>query len=234
RRATSGLPAMTRLTVAMPDGGRVTVDCPDRVDVMPEVVALAVDTVARIRDRFPVARQAVSQISFDHSEPGLRESQWSGLTHLNLAAIYLNASLASAGGLVAFQNIRAADPTRRPPATVPAPATYVDGVTAHESWHRMEMAFEARSYRESIGFRRRLGEHFGVATLEHAVLGGGPAASSAWRAAHERLVAEVSAYGGTSPREATAELFKLWWCWPDAAWSPAVRRFDELLATLPL
>ena len=43
-----------------------------------------------------------------------------------------------------------------------------------------------------------------------------------------RLVDEVSEYATTNPREATAEMFKLWWC-RDGAPSPVVARFGELI-----
>jgi hypothetical protein len=45
-----------------------------------------------------------------------------------------------------------------------------------------------------------------------------------------RIVQEVSAYATTNMREATAEMFMLWWCSrPDAPPAPLVRRFGALV-----
>lgn len=82
--------------------------------------------------------------------------------------------------------------------------------------------------------RRRLGQHFGVATLEHAVLGGVLGAPEEWRNAHTQLVDEVSPYGGTARREATAEMFKLWWCSPGRRRTPAVDHFAAVVIDLEL
>ncbi|HUQ40289.1 MAG TPA: hypothetical protein VM030_09050 [Acidimicrobiales bacterium] len=224
RRATSGLPAMIDLTVEVHDGPRLTVSCPDRVDVVPETIALAIDTAAVIRSRFAVAGEAVQSILFDHSAGGFRRSKWAGMAHPNLAAIHLNASLAFAEGL----DVLARQPSSSaPPAPTPPPATAVDGIVAHECWHQMEATLEVRRYRDTMAFRQRLGEHFGVATIEHAVLGGTSGAPAAWAEAHRRLTEEVSPYAGTSRREATAEMFALWWCGSPGGWSPAVAHFGE-------
>jgi hypothetical protein len=204
------------------------VSCPDRADVVPETIALAVDTTAAIRSRFAVARDAVKSVLFDHSVDGFRRSKWAGLAHPNLATIHLNASLAFAEGL----DVLARRPrSSTPPAPTPPPATAVDGIVAHECWHQMEAALEVRRYRDTMAFRQRLGEHFGVATIEHAVLGGTSGAPPAWADAHRRLTEEVSPYAGTSRREATAEMFARWWCAPPGGWSPAVAHFAEVVTT---
>ena len=57
-----------------------------------------------------------------------------------------------------------------------------------------------------------------------------PARPSRWRAGFRRIVAEVSPYATTNIREATAELFKLWWCAsPQSPPAPLVARFGALL-----
>jgi hypothetical protein len=231
RRATSGLAGMVDLAVTLPDGGSLLVSCPDRDDIVPETLALAIDTVAAIRTRYATARTAVRRVSFDHAYRGFRRIKWAGRAHPNLAAIHVNASLAFAEGLDAYAR---RSPSPAPPAPVPPPATAVDGVVAHECWHQMEAALEAGWYRDTIELRRRLGEHFGVATLEHAVLGGAPGAPEEWRGAHTQLVAEVSPYGGTARREATAEMFKLWWCLPADRRTPAVEHFAAVVTDLAL
>jgi hypothetical protein len=232
RRATSGLAAMIDLAVAFPGDRPFVVSCPDVADVVPEAIALAVDTLGRVRSRFPIGTRALARVSFDHSDRGLRSSKYAGMAHRNMGLVHLNASFASADGLAEMARRRRTAPTKRPPAVIRPPATAVDATTAHEAWHQIEAVHEATAYRTTIEFRRSLGEHFGVATLEHAVLGGGPDAPPEWRTAHERLVAEVSPYAGTRTVEATAEMFKLWWCVAEPWWTPAVRRFDQALGLL--
>ena len=104
----------------------------------------------------------------------------------------------------------------------------LDGVVAHELWHEMESSFMARRYRDSMEMRRQLGAYFDVDTLERAVLGGRPGSPPAWWEAHRRLTTEVSAYAGTTIREATAEMFKQWWCRTGTP-TGVVRRFGELV-----
>ncbi len=222
RRAVSGHEAMIELTVTVPDGGRLLVACPDLPDLVPENIALAIDTLARIRSRFRIAPGVLGRLSFDHSDFWAKTSKTAGSAHRNLGVIHMNASLVSADGLVVLARKQA------------TPATWIDSVASHEAWHQMEGAFEARAYSQSIEFRRKVGEHFGVATLEHAVLGGRPGTEAAWRAAHEQLVREVSPYAGTATIEATAELFAMWWCSPVEAMSPAARHFGEVLTTIDL
>ena len=127
---------------------------------------------------------------------------------------------------------RAANPTKIPPARAPQSATVLDGIIAHEVWHQIEGATEARSYAWGVELRRRLGEHLGVATLEHAILGRAPGAADAWRHANERLAREASPYAATLPREATAELFMLWWLMPEEGRTPVVRAFGEAVGAL--
>jgi hypothetical protein len=142
----------------------------------------------------------------------------------------MNASFASLEGLTRMEQLRA-ERSSGGSAVVPAPFNQIDGTTAHEIWHQMEGAVEARRSMDGIDLRRRLGEALGVETLEQAINGGRPRAPDAWKVAHERLVNEVSPYGATAPVEATAEMFKLWWCANGAA-TPIVRRFGELVEPL--
>ena len=51
-----------------------------------------------------------------------------------------------------------------------------------------------------------------------------------WQQAHRRIINEVSLYATTNMREATAEMFKLWWCSsPEAPPAPLVARFGALI-----
>ena len=145
--------------------------------------------------------------------------------------IHMNASFASVEGLLTMEQIRAERTGGGGSAGVPAPFNQIDGTTAHEMWHQMEGALEARRSMDGINLRRALGEALGVETLEQAVNGARPRTSDAWKAAHARLVNEVSAYAATAPVESTAEMFKLWWCSTGEP-SPIVRRFGELIEPL--
>jgi hypothetical protein len=81
-----------------------------------------------------------------------------------------------------------------------------------------------------VEFNRALGEELGVETFEHALRGRDAGAPEPWRAGFRRIVAEVSPYATTNMREATAELFKLWWCAsPQSPPAPLVARFGALL-----
>ena len=115
----------------------------------------------------------------------------------------MNASFASVEGLTTMETFRAQHPEAERSgggsAGVPAPFNQIDGTTAHEMWHQMEGAFEARRSMDGIDLRRGLGEALGVETLEQAVNGVRPRSPESWKAAHARLVNEVSAYGATAP-----------------------------------
>jgi hypothetical protein len=57
-----------------------------------------------------------------------------------------------------------------------------------------------------------LGEYFGVDTLEHVMHPGPRGDPEKTKAALRQLATEVSLYAATNVREATAEMFKAWWC----------------------
>jgi hypothetical protein len=78
-----------------------------------------------------------------------------------------------------------------------------------------------------VEFNAALGDALGVESLEHALRGRERGAPAEWQAAHAQLVRDVSNYAGTNPREATAEMFSLWWRGDRA--SPVVARFGELV-----
>ena len=129
---------------------------------------------------------------------------------------------------------RADRPTTTPPAATPRPFNTIDGVAAHECWHLLESSFMARRYTESIEFRRRLGQLLGVETLEKALYGREKTASPAEQVAFERLRTEVSGYATSNVREATAEMFQLYWFGGEQV-SPLVAEFGRLVgAYFPL
>lgn len=230
RGAVAGFGDMMNLVVPGGDGRKTfTLAVPRRPDILPESLALAVDTVLGVRRRFGPAIDHLRVVSFDHASHGLKAGRYAGEAQTNVGIVHLNASYALAGELEEQRRPHPVLPPRYQFAgSVIPPYSDVERTTAHEAWHQIEGAFEARHYKRSIEMRRRLGTHFGVETLEHAVLGRNPDSSPAWKAAQAQLVREVSDYGGTLPGEATAEMFKDWWC-PIVPASPAVQMFAELV-----
>jgi hypothetical protein len=164
------------------DGGRFTLRFPQHADLYVEAVARAVDTAIAMRLRFGRAVGHARLVAIDSGPQGFNTGHYAGVAVPTVGDVHLNASLFLA-------------PEHR--------ADRVDGTTAHEFWHQVELGFNARRYRESIDFRRALGAYFGVETLERVVDRPGPA--------QEQLMAEVSAYAATSALEATAEMARLWW-----------------------
>jgi hypothetical protein len=114
-------------------------------------------------------------------------------------------------------------------ASVPKPWFQIDGVVAHEYWHNLDTTVLATPA-TYVEINRALGAELGVETFEHALRGREETAPVAWQQALARIVHEVSPYATTNMREATAELFKLWWCHPvDAPPAPLVASFGALL-----
>lgn len=222
--ATRGMPGMTRLSIEPLDGRpKLRVHLPQREDQIAEVIALAVDTALAVHARFGSASDHVREISFDHSMHEMTAGEVAGAAPQNLGMIHLNASYSFAQGLEDLGRSRGepSSVTLSAPGSVPGPWTTIDGIVAHELWHKIEMAWEARRYAQTIEFRREIGRWFGQATLER-VFNDGDACSE--------LAAAVSPYAATNRMEATAEMFMLWWCGPPATGSIA-ERFGDLVET---
>lgn len=231
RRAVSGVSKTFNLLAAPDDLAHPTrFSVPRRSDLLVESVARCIDTTIAIRRRFGPVAATVRRISFDHADFPLLHGQHAGSADRSSGLIHMNASFASLEGLTMMEQLRATRSSGGS-AGVPAPFNQIDGTTAHEIWHQMEGAIEARRSMDGIDLRRRLGEALGVETLEQAVNGMRPRSPDTWKVAHARLVDEVSPYGATAPLEATAEMFKLWWC-ANGEPTPIVRRFGELAEPL--
>jgi hypothetical protein len=200
---------------------------PYRDDLLIESLARCIDTTIAIRRRFGRVASTARRVSWDHSDFQLLHGNNAGSADRSSGLIHMNASLVSVEGLMAMEAQRA-ERGGGGSASVPGPFNQIDGTTAHEMWHQMEGAVEGRRAMTGIELRRRLGEALGVETLEQAVNGGRPRSPDSWKIAHARLVTEVSPYGATAPVEATAEMFKLWWCATSEP-TPIVRRFAELV-----
>ncbi len=232
RRAVSGVSKTFNLLAAPDDVAPPTrFSVPRRSDLLVESVA----ALHRHDDRDPSPLRPRRRHRPPHLLRPTRTSSCStdstqGSADRSIGLIHMNASFASLEGLTMMEQLRAAR-SGGGSAGVPAPFNQIDGTTAHEIWHQMEGAIEARRSMDGIDLRRRLGEALGVETLEQAVNGMRPRSPDAWKAAHARLVDEVSPYGATAPLEATAEMFKLWWC-ANGEPTPIIRRFGELAEPL--
>ena len=204
----------------------VAIRVPVRTDAFPEAIAALADTTVSVLRRFPVG---IHRISCQSATWGMVKGRHGGVTDPRSAVIYLHPLYV----LVDERERHLRDALTRPPPSrpsgkVPAPSLAVDGTIAHELWHVIEAASYGPRGFAGVEFHRLLGEALGVATLEHALRGAEASAPDEWRAAHARLVDEVSAYATTDPGEAKAEMFKLWWC-RNGSPSPIVARFGQLL-----
>ena len=222
-----GRKALHLRAVAADGGFRMRLKAPDRSDLMPEVVAAALDTAFAIRRRYGRMAVGVHTITIDDGAGGMDDHMTAGSTQGGSGTIYLETSLAFADALSADRLRRGG--RRGVSAEVPRPWFHIDGVVAHEIWHNMD-ATVATTPGVYVEFNRALGEELGVETFEHALRGRDAGAPEPWRAGFRRIVEEVSPYATTNMREATAELFKLWWCAsPQSPPRALVARFGALL-----
>jgi hypothetical protein len=208
---------------------KIRVRMPDRDDVMPETIASAADTTLAVKRRFGRIASGVRALAFNHGGGKFADGSVSGSAESGTGTIFLNPVLAFAGDQVAQRRRMAAEGRPGVPMYVPPPFTSLEAVTAHELWHNLDATIQSTPgvYFE---FNRALGEELGVGTFEYALRGGEAGAPPEWQAAHVRIVQEVSAYATTNMREATAEMFMLWWCSrADAPPAPLVRRFGALV-----
>lgn len=233
RSASSGVNNVVHLTAGdAADRPPLAVSVPLDADVMAEGVALAIDTALSLRRRFRPLVDRV-RIFYDQSIQGLRTGLVAGAAEQSARDVHLNPAYALVGEMEALERQLAQPPSPgglpRKSRTVRPPFTRIDSVVAHEYGHHIEFGFENSRYRDSVEFRRAIGGYFGVETLEHVIKGKGADAPESWQAAHARLVEQVSSYAATNPQEATAELFKQWWC-TAADPPPSARAFGAIVA----
>jgi len=229
KSAATGMTRVVELDVARSGDVRpMRLVVADPPDLLIEQVALAVDTALAVRRTFGSWGSCLRVLSFVRSQSGFRQGVYAGMAQSNLGLIQLNGDYLTPDGVRSLNAKRVRRGSPRPPALVPSAFAPLDGVTAHECWHVIEGAYLAGHFAESVEFRREMGQYFGVASLELALYGGTDDAPPEQRIAYRRLRDEVSPYGTTDIREATAEMFKLWWCAPEPP-SPMVARFGELL-----
>jgi len=200
------------------------VTIPDSSDLMVESIARAVETILAVRDRFGPHAAHLDVVSFDRTSRA-EAARWAGLANQMVFTIHLNDNLALAGLWVDQRRGQENGGKRPVSAQVPHPFDRVDGVAAHEAWHQIEFKFRARTA-EHAAFKRELGAALGVETLEHAIHGRQRNAPEHLVQACHRLASTVSPYATKNPLEATAEMFKLWWC---GVSNPTVDCFGGLL-----
>jgi hypothetical protein len=214
--------------VPLVGNGALRVRLPRDTEVMPEAVAAALDTALAVKARFGRAASGIGGLSFDHGGEALATGAISGLAEGASGVVVLTPNFVGADLLAGERRARAeAGWQVRPSPASARPFAPLDRVVAHECWHYLdaEIRVSGTAY---IEFNAALGDALGVDTLEHALRGRERDAPGDWRAAHERLVQDVSAYAGTNPREASAEMFSSWWTTP-APRAPVVERFGELV-----
>lgn len=229
RGLVSGVSTMVDLAVTWAPGRTVVLAVPDQADLMPEAVAVVADTASAVLRRFAAQAGAVRRLSFDRSEAMLTSGRYAGMAKAEAETAHLTVDLVAADAAVAALRRRAAEGPRAVSSlVVPDPFTALDGTVAHELWHLIEHDFLMTRSGDALELYRCIGQALGVETLEQVTKGRRPAGPPAVQVAFERLVTEVSGYAATNPREATAELFKAWWC-RGATVAPVVARFGELL-----
>ncbi len=209
------------------DGLRIKVKVPDRPDVMPEMLAAALDTALAVRRRFGRMASGVHGITIDDGAGGFDDHRTAGSASSGTGTFFLDTMLACADAMDAQRRRMAGG--RGVSASVPRPWFQIDGVVAHEYWHNLDTTVVA-SPKVYLEINRALGAELGVETYEHALRGRDQTAPPAWQLAFARVVTEVSPYATTNWRESTAELFKLWWCRPlDTPPAPLVACFGAQL-----
>jgi hypothetical protein len=215
------------LRASTTDDIRLAVKIAARTDVVPELLAAALDTAIAIRRRFGRMASGVHTIAIDDGAGSFDDHSTLGSAQSGTGTFFLDTSLAAADALDA-QRLRTGG-RRGASARVPPPWFTIDGVVAHEYWHNLDTTVVS-SPATYTHINRELGALLGVETFEFALRGRERDAPPAWQDAFRRVVDEVSPYAATAMREATAELFKLWWCSsPSQLAAPLVARFGALL-----
>lgn len=222
RRLARGVGPSLDLVVDQPGARPVRLSVPDRADVMPEAVALAAAVIRSVRTRFPAHAGSVRSVSFDRSGWGLVSGRHLGEASGGPGAISLHVAYVVAEEAAGMLHRRAGYVTLERAAA----ATEVEGTVAHELWHQLEADMLAVDHRRLVAVRAATGAALGVETLEQALKGDRADAPGAWRTARARLEQQVSPYAATAVGEATAELFRRWWC---GLRSPAVDAFGAAL-----
>lgn len=193
-----------------------------------EEVAACLDTVVAVKRALAPVADGVHRVSFGDSVWGEPPSaRYAGLAHGG-GRFTIDSNLVFVDDLVALRRARRAQrPKLANTGHAPLPHAAVDATTAHEVWHLVDREVVG-SGRDHVAFHHALGEPLGVETLEAALFGRTKGAPPELRKAFSRLALQVSPYATTNRREATAEMFKKWWC-SEGDHVAVVGRFGELV-----
>jgi len=230
KRAASGVAAPVELEVQGPGQQPLRLLVGDRPDLMLEPVAEAVDTALRFRQAIGPLGSRIRRIDFAVPDHQLRTGRYRGTLQSEVGTVIITADLIAWDDLASFRR-RPAPARAGGSAPVPAPGTIVDGLTAHLCGRLVDDALLAEDRHRHTEVRRRLGEHLGVATLEHAIHPRPRGDPEVQQRAHDRLATEASALAATSVAAAMGELFVLWWFRPDAP-TPLVTCFAKVVDDL--
>ena len=226
QRAVSGSGAQIHLVLRAPSG-RFDVWVPEREDLMPEPIAMAVDTAMEIKSRFGSALRHVDLIRFDLAHHGMSKNRVAGVANMEVPSIHINAGACCSGLAIRNESRRQGWEPKRPSARTTA-TFRIDKVVAHEIGHQLDNGFQGSRYRESMEFRRRLGESLGVPSIEFAVRGTWDDDQEAAARARALLTQDVSPYATTNLHEAMAELFAVWW-FGGREYAPIIDAYDRLI-----
>ena len=200
---------------------------PDRPDVVPELLAAALDVAIGVRRRFGRMASGVHTIAIDDGAGMFDDHRTLGSASAGTGTFFLDTSLACADA-IAEARLRMAG-RRGVSATPSRPWFAIDGVVAHEYWHNLDTTILATPRSTSSSTASSVPSS-GSRPTSTALRGRETGAAPAWQTAFQRILAEVSPYATTNWRESTAELFKLWWCRPvDGPPAPLVAAFGAQL-----
>ena len=134
--ATDSVDAVLALRATAADGLRMKVKAPDRDDLVPELVAGAVEVALAIRRRFGRMASGVHTIVIDDGAGSYDDHSTAGSAQSGSGTFFLDTSLAFADAIAAQRQRMAGGGGVS--ATVPPPFTSIDGVVAHEYWHNLD------------------------------------------------------------------------------------------------
>ena len=201
----------------------------ERRPMLVEQVAMVIDTATSVqRSLAPRTRSLKKALLGDVGRDDI-SSKFLGVAHDPRAAFTISAKMLYLSDLVEDRRERVRRGRRIWSLRSPMHFRAADLVTAHEAWHLVDQdVMGAGSARNFFAFHRALGEVLGVETLEHALRGRERGAPEAWRAGNIELARQVGDYATKNQREATAEMFAMWWC-STGELPPVVERFAFLV-----
>src|SRR6188472_2820792 len=141
------------------DGLRLKLKVPDRPDVVPELLAAALDVAIGVRRRFGRMASGVHAIAIDDGAGMFDDHRTLGSASAGTGTFFLDTSLACAD---AIADARRRTAGRRGVSATPSrPWFAIDGVVAHEYWHNLDTTILATPT-VYLELNRELGVELGV------------------------------------------------------------------------